>query len=472
VPGVLGVSAALEGPIMIRSGFGRAGVRLVGVDPGDHARASGLPDEIIEGDYRAFVDRTLLPPRPFPGFGVLEDDAADEPGAAAESHVPENIAEETGPEGQVGADTGDEGGWEDPEQEIPRLRALGAIPPARPPAPVPPASDDAEEDDGGGWEDPEQEIPRLRALGVIPRARPPEGVPDEAADPSAAPEVAPEAAGIPDATDPADPAEPPVVPVLLGAELAAELGIGAGDPVQLITPEGRLTPAGLVPGVLAARVAGVYATGVYQDDRDYAYVPLADAQAFLRAPDAVTAIVVRLGDPDLRPDERAAIVAAAGDAFVVEDWRQIHRNLFSAMFLEKIAFAVGLLFVILVAAFGILATNMASVMERAAEIAILKAMGAQDRLIARVFGLSGMIVGVLGCSGGVAAGLALCLWFGERGVPVRSDAFTLQALPLRPEPGEVALVAAAALVLVGLASVLPARAAAALRPVDGLRRVD
>ncbi|MCY1053738.1 FtsX-like permease family protein [Nannocystis sp. SCPEA4] len=460
VPEVVGVSPELAGPIMIRSGFGRAGVNLVGVDPVLHARASGLPGEVVEGDYTAFLDPSLLPQRPFP---TLPDAIEPEP-EPRESDVLPGRSEETGSEDHVdppaGDDGDDDGGWEDPEQEIPRLRAEGSIPPARAPVVVspPPVADD--EDDGGGWEDPEQEIPRLRAEGKIPAARPPVVEEEPPAEEPA------------EAAEPESPAadEPRTVPVLLGIELAAELSVSAGDPVQLITPEGRMTPAGLVPGVLQARVAGVYATGVYDDDRDYAYVPLTDAQAFLRAPGAVTSIAVRLGDPEALAAAKAAVVAVADPELVVEDWRQIHHGLFSAMFLEKVAMFVALLFVILVAAFGILATNMMSVMERSAEIAILKAMGARDRLIAGIFALEGIIVGGVGCVGGIAAGLALCAWFGEHGIPLRSSAFTLEALPLRVDPWEVALVAAAALVLVGLASVLPARAAAALRPVDGLRR--
>lgn len=382
-------------------------------------------------------------------------------------------AEAPGPNGQPGApltepalDEADDGGWEDPEQEIPELRATGKIPPARPPVAAPVEPDE----DGGDWEDPEQEIPRLRAEGRIPPARPPvvAEVEPEAAEPEVAERPAEPETATPEAAEDA----PMVVPVLLGIELAGELSVGVGDPVQLITPEGRLTPAGLVPGVLAARVAGVYATGVYQDDHDFVHVPLRDTQAFLRAPDAVTTIAIRLRRPDDLAAGRAAVAAVTDAPLVVEDWRQIHRGLFSAMFLEKVAMLVALLFVVLVAAFGILATNLMSVMERAAEIAILKAMGARDRLIARVFALEGCIVGGLGSLGGIAAGLALCAWFGERGVPLRSSAFTLEALPLRTDPREVALVAAAALVLVGLASVLPARAAAALRPVDGLRRLE
>ena len=463
LPEIAGASPTLEGPVMLRSGFARAGVTLVGVDPALHAAASGLPHELIEGDYADFVDPTRLRLRPFPGAPEPEG-----PGEPVEPD-PSDSAEAPGPNGQPelpptdAPDEADDGGWEDPAQEIPKLRAAGELPPARLPVEAPADPDD--DDDGGGWEDPEQEIPKLRAAGKIPPARPPVG---PAAEPE--PEVGEPAVEPPPA--PIAEAAPQVVPVLLGVELAAELSVGVGDPVQLITPEGRLTPAGLVPGVLAARVAGVYATGVYTDDHDFVHVPLRDAQAFLRAPDAVTTIAVRLRRPDDVDAGRAAVAAVTDAPLVVEDWRQIHRGLFSAMFLEKVAMLVALLFVVLVAAFGILATNLMSVMERAGEIAILKAMGARDRLIARVFALEGCIVGGLGCLEGIAAGLALCAWFGERGVPLPSSAFTLEALPLRTDPREVALVAAAALVLVGLASVLPARAAAALRPVDGLRRHD
>lgn len=461
LPEVAGVSPTLEGPVMVRSGFGRVGVILSGVDPALHAEATGLPNEVIEGDYRMFADPSLLPHRPFPGLEPPEP----APEAPAEPPDLPTLADETGSAGQP--EEPDDGGWEDPEREIPKLRADGELPPAKPPVEAPPVAD--EEGEGDGWEDPEQEIPRLRAEGKIPPAKPPIG-------PDPEPELEEnhaDAGSIPAPTSDVASAEAPaIVPVLLGVELASELSVGVGDPVQLITPEGRLTPAGLVPGVLAARVAGVYMTGVYEDDHEFVHVPLRDAQAFLRAPDAITAIAVRLRAPDDLAAGKAAVLTVAGAPLEVEDWRQIHRSLFSAMFLEKVAMFVALLFVILVAAFGILATNLMNVMERAPEIAIMKAIGARDRLIARVYALEGCIVGALGCVGGVAAGLGLVAWFGERGVPLPSSAFTLEALPLRTDPWEVALVAAAALVLVGLASVLPARAAAAVRPVDGLRRLD
>jgi lipoprotein-releasing system permease protein len=462
LPEVAGVSPTLEGPVMIRSGFGRAGVILSGIDPELHAGATGLPDEVIEGDYRMFADPGLLPHRPFPGF---EPEPAEPSSAEPEPPVSPDLptlAEEPGTSGQP--EEADDGGWEDPAQEIPKLRADGKVPPAQPPVEAPPD----EEDEGDGWEDPEQEIPRLRAEGKIPPARPP-----VAAEPAPEPELTDNSADPGSIPAPSEPeVTPVVVPVLLGVELANELSVGVGDPIQLITPEGRLTPAGLVPGVLAARVAGVYQTGVYEDDHEFVHIPLRDAQAFLRAPDAITAIAVRLRRPDELAAGKAAVAAVARAPLQLEDWRQIHRSLFSAMFLEKVAMFVALLFVILVAAFGILATNLMNVMERAPEIAIMKAIGARDRLIARVYALEGCIVGVLGCVGGIAAGLGLVAWFGERGVPLPSSAFTLEALPLRTDPWEVALVAAAALLLVGLASVLPARAAAAVRPVDGLRRVE
>ncbi|MCY1007409.1 hypothetical protein OV079_18005 [Nannocystis pusilla] len=137
VPDVVGVSPELAGPIMIRSGFGRAGVNLVGVDPALHATASGLPDEVVEGDYASFVDPSRLPRRPFPfidAAGVVStDDPSDMPDeTGSEGPVEAPPADEHGDATTVAEASEDSGGWEDPAQEIPRLRAEGK---SRRPAP-------------------------------------------------------------------------------------------------------------------------------------------------------------------------------------------------------------------------------------------------------------------------------------------------------------------------------------------------
>ncbi|HRI06415.1 MAG TPA: FtsX-like permease family protein, partial [Nannocystaceae bacterium] len=133
---------------------------------------------------------------------------------------------------------------------------------------------------------------------------------------------------------------------------------------------------------------------------------------------------------------------------------------------------IGLLFVVLVAAFGILATNLMSVLDKAQQIAILKAMGASDRSIARVFMLEGLVVGILGAALGIGVGLVVCALLEQQGIPLSGDSFSIQRLPVVVDPREVALVGAAALVIVWLSSVHPARTAARMRPVDGLRQGD
>ena len=475
-PEVAGASPVLEGEVLVRTAFGRQGASLLGIEPTSHAAVTALSRELEQGSYDFLSHPESVPrPLPLPTWQDLPRPATALPEAPEAPDVePAAPAsdEPAAPTDPGTPDEADDGGWEDPAVEIPRLRAAGELP-AAVPAAVPhdmspeSADESADDEDGGGWEDPEVEIPRLRAAGHIP---PP-------VIPALPPDVEPGTPVSPD-EEPAGPRPDPTAdavlpPVLLGRELAADLGVGIGDPMQLITPVGRITPQGMVPGLLVARVAGIFFTGIYDYDSRHLYLPLPVAQAFQRAGDDVSAIEVRLHDLDAIDAGKAAVTAAvAGSGLVVLDWRDLNRDLFAAMFLEKVAMFIALVFVILVAAFGILATNLMGVLERAPEIAILKAMGCPDRVIARIFALEGLCVGVIGCFGGIAAGVAIGLAFGAHGIPVSGGVFYLERLPIRVEPVEVALVAGLGLVIVAVSSVWPARAAARLRPVDGLRLRD
>src|SRR5690606_22410746 len=146
--------------------------------------------------------------------------------------------------------------------------------------------------------------------------------------------------------------------------------------------------------------------------------------------------------------------------------------LFSAMFLEKIAMFVALLFVVLVASFGILASNLMSVLEKSKEIAILKAMGSPDTLIQRVFVAEGLVLGMLGAIGGISLGLALCLALDRFGFPFNENVYYIEKLPVVVNPFEIAVVGVAALIIVFLSSLYPARVASRMRPIDGLRQQE
>jgi lipoprotein-releasing system permease protein len=264
-------------------------------------------------------------------------------------------------------------------------------------------------------------------------------------------------------------------PLLIGRELAMELGVHVGAPLQLITPVGRMTPAGRVPGVVAGRVGGVFFSGMYEYDRKNVYAPLDVVQRFLRTGDRVSGIEVKLHDVDRIDAGRAAVdaaVAATGRDLRVEDWRDLNRNLFSAMFLEKVAMFIALLFVVLVASFGILASNLMSVLEKSKEIAILKAMGCDDDGILRVFVAEGLCVGLLGSSLGIAAGLLLCWALDSYGLPLNENVYYIERLPVVVNPLEVAVIGVAALAIVWLSSLYPAMLASRTRPVDGLRQAE
>lgn len=439
-PEVAGASAILEGEVLVRTTYGRQGATLLGVDPVQHRSVTALAREVEQGSY-AF----MTAPERIPLLGVAAFEAPVE-GTGDPALTPTPVRDD------------DSEGWEHP--------AAAAPPPVLKDLPEEP-------DDGGGWEDPAVEIPRLRASGELPPAvapaMPPELPPGTPVAPDA---VAPDA--LPEPPEP-EVAGPPAVlpPVLIGRELAADLGVGLGDRLQLITPVGRITPQGMVPGMLVVRVAGVFFTGIFDFDRKHVYLPIGQAQAFQRADAQVTAIEVKLREVSEIDRGKAAVIAAvAGTGLVVEDWRDQNRDLFSAMFLEKVAMSIALVFVILVAAFGILATNLMSVLEKAPEIAILKTMGCRDEQVARIFALEGLCVGVLGMLGGIATGVGVGLALGVHGLPLQGGVFYLESLPIRIDPTEVAVVALVALCIVGLSSAWPARSAARLRPVDGLRLRD
>ena len=488
-PGMLGASPYLQGEVMVRSGFQRQGGILLGIVPALHASVSNLPEILQEGEYRFLAEPAAVPESQF-NFEMLppvrEPDDEAEPDPADLADGPKTQFEKqpfagTGatslppsPLPIVVADPDDGGGWEDPELEINALRAAGKLPPARatdevdatpvsPTAAIPAFPREVVLDDEEGWEDPEAEIAKLRKQGKLPPAT---------LEPE--PEPEPEPASSPD--EAVDAASAPLDGVFIGSEKAKELAAHLGDPVQLITPIGRLTPAGRIPGVMKVKVAGVFDANHYEYDRWLVYAELKLAQAFLRAGDRVSGIEIKVDDVHRLADRKAqvqAIVTRLGrDDLVVQDWQELNRSLFSAMALEKIAVFIALLCVILVASFGILGSNLMSVLEKAKEIAILKTMGCTDRLIQRVFIAEGLCLGVLGGALGIVAGIGLCLVLDRFGLPLGGTLQGFEELPVAIDPLEVTLVGLSSLAIVWLSSLYPARVASRMRPVDALRQAE
>ena len=258
--------------------------------------------------------------------------------------------------------------------------------------------------------------------------------------------------------------------IILGEELYMRtLRVFPGSLVDVVCPLCKMGPQGPMPGLKGFRVAGHFYSGMYEFDSKLAYVALKEAQSFLRMPGEVTGIDVRTADPDDAPRVAAAIQSALGSGYEAQSWEDLNKGLFMALRLEKIAMFVVLTFIALVASFSIVSTLIMMATEKAREVAILKAMGAEDGAVQRVFVAEGIYIGLIGLIVGVATGIAGCLLIKRYGLPLPTDVYYITQLPVVMRTGEIATVAASALVLCFLATVYPAWLAARMRPVDGLR---
>lgn len=266
----------------------------------------------------------------------------------------------------------------------------------------------------------------------------------------------------------------PVFPgVIIGAELAKNLRLYVGDDVNMVAPLGGMSPAGPIPKSKPFRVAGIFYSGLYEYDNKFAFVTIPAAQRFLGLADEVTGIELKVGSLDAAgPAAERAERMLAGKGYQVKDWRQRNVNLFSALKLEKLVMFIVLTFIVLVASFSIVTNLNMVVLEKVREIAALKAMGAPNSALLKVFLYAGLYIGIIGMLVGVLAGIGICVFLGNVGLPLDPEIYYISELPVRMDPLEITIVALAGVTLSFLATVYPSLLAARLRPADGLRRHD
>jgi lipoprotein-releasing system permease protein len=257
--------------------------------------------------------------------------------------------------------------------------------------------------------------------------------------------------------------------ILVGRELAKNLHLYVGQEVQVISPLGQDTPTGQVPRTRPFRVAGTFYSGMYEYDTKFVYVTQPALQSFLSLGDEVTGVEVKASDIDETRPLVAEIQGRLGPGYRVQDWKEINRNLFSALKLEKIAMFLVLTIIILVASFSIISNLIMVVVEKAKEIAILKSMGAGDISVMRVFVIEGLYIGALGTSFGLVVGIGTCLALGYFGLPLDPDVYYIDKLPVAMDPFAIVAVAFAGVLISVVATIYPSWIAARLRPVDGLR---
>ena len=274
---------------------------------------------------------------------------------------------------------------------------------------------------------------------------------------------------------PVRPAAPPpsaatLPTIILGEELyGRNLRVFLGSPLDLVCPLCELGPTGARPKQRTFRVAGHFYSGMYEFDSKLAYISLETAQSFLGMPGEVTGVDVRTATPERAGEVASAISAVLPRPYEVRSWQELNRGLFMALRLEKIAMFIVLTFIALVASFSIVSNLIMMVTEKGREVAILKAMGADDGAILRVFFAEGLYIGLLGLAVGVTTGVVGCKLIENFGLPLPTDVYYISQLPVVMRTGEIVTVAALALVLCCLATLYPASLASRMRPVDGLR---
>lgn len=257
--------------------------------------------------------------------------------------------------------------------------------------------------------------------------------------------------------------------IVIGEGVSRELGAFVGDEITLLTPNGTLSPMGVLPRPRRLAVVGVFSLGLFEYDTAYGFVTL-DAARRLFGKDRVEMMQLRVDDPSTSREVADAIPEQLGDAYMTEDWSRLNSTLFEALFLEKMAISVAIGLIVVVATLNIVSSLIMLVMEKSRDIAILKTMGASARKIRRIFVLQGAAIGLAGTAAGAVAGYVICTVMDRYQLlrlPV--DVYQVTYVPFIIEPLDFGVVLLAANAVCLFVTLHPSRRAAAIEPAEALR---
>jgi lipoprotein-releasing system permease protein len=261
-----------------------------------------------------------------------------------------------------------------------------------------------------------------------------------------------------------------IPPIVIGQDMAETLGAKVGDGVLVTSPQGELTPLGLVPKYERFQVAGIFKSGFYQYDSSYAFLRLADAQSLFSEPDLISVISFKVDDLYHADRVGRAIEDAAGKGFQTTNWMEQNRELFRALKLEQVVTFIVLALIVCVAALNILIALTMMVMEKTRDIAVLMSFGVRADQVRRIFLMQGLLISVIGTVLGLVVGYGLS-WAGGHYRFIRLDAavYSIDYLPFAPRVWDAVLVAAVSLGVSLIATIYPSGSAAKVLPAEALR---
>ncbi len=277
--------------------------------------------------------------------------------------------------------------------------------------------------------------------------------------------------GSADALEPNHPRTPgELPPIVLGKEMADDMGAGVGAVVLVTSPQGELTPFGMVPKYVRFKVTGIFHSGFYDYDKSWAFIRLDDAQQLFGEADIISVIEFKVDDLF-----RAAAVApqleqAAGQGFMSTNWMELNRPLFRALRLESVVTFITIGLIVLVAALNILISLIMMVMEKTRDIAVLRSMGVKKKQVRGIFITQGLLIGVIGTLVGLVVGYALA-WAGGRYhfISLSAEVYSIDYVPFAPRWIHGVLVATLALAVSLIATLYPSWSASRVSPAEALR---
>jgi len=259
-------------------------------------------------------------------------------------------------------------------------------------------------------------------------------------------------------------------PIVIGGDLAQSIGAEVGDTVLVTSPQGELTPLGLIPRYQRFTVTGIFESGFYQYDSSYAFLRLADAQRLFSEPDLISVISFKVDDLYHADTIGKQIEAAAGPDYQSTNWMEQNRELFRALKLEQVVTFIVIALIVCVAALNILIALTMMVMEKTRDIAVLMSFGVRAEQIRRIFLFQGLLISVLGTALGMVVGFGAA-WAGGhyRFIHLDASVYSIDYLPFAPRLVDALIVAAVSLGVSLLATLYPSSSAARVLPAEALR---